>query len=174
MPTSPTTFLEFLISNPTAPVVLVSAIVAFLSWRTQKKLTRAKHSIDLQNNYLSSERILADIYRVAELSKELTSDEIERVACINFKFEMSKKDKQRLSSLRTVLNALERMAIGIRMDVYDGDLLFNSYATYVIETWIAFHPYIREKQRANSRYYQNVEWLAREWMSKRDRVNAKC
>lgn len=164
------TFVEFLLKNPTAPIILVSAGVAFASWRSQRQLTRAKHAIDLQNNYLSSERILVDIYKVAELSRQLNATEIERLSCVDVTT-ANKKDRRQLASLRTVLNALERMAIGIRRDVYDTELLYSSYATYVIETWTAFLPYIKAKQATNPRYYKNLDWLALEWQTKRDRFN---
>lgn len=159
--------IEFLDSIPTAPIIFVSAIVAFLSWRSQQRLTRAKHAIDLQNNYLSSQVILTDIYKVADLSREFSADDIERLSFVEVKT-ANKEDKERLESLRTVLNALERMAIGIRRDVYDEELLRSSYATYVIETWVAFLPYIRAKQVNNPRYYQNFDWLAVNWQAKRD------
>ena len=35
-----------------------------------------------------------------------------------------------VKSIREVLNSLERMAIGIRIEVYDENILFNSYGTY--------------------------------------------
>lgn len=163
-----TTITGFLLQNPTAPVIFVSVVVAMASWRSQRRLTRAKNSIDLQNSYLSSDRILPEMYHIAELSKELTADEIMRLACLDVSMEATDEDKERLSCLRTVLNALERMAIGIRRDVYDADLLYESYASFVLETWTAFSPYISEKRRTNDKYYENLCWLAVDWGAKRD------
>ncbi len=164
------TVVGFLLANPTAPVIFGSVVVAMASWRSQRRLTRAKNSIDLQNSYLSSERILPEMYQIAEMSKELGADDILRLATMNVALEASDDDKRRLACLRTVLNALERMAIGIRRDVYDADLLYESYASFVLDTWTAFSPYITEKRKGNNRYYENLCWLAVDWATKRDRA----
>lgn len=162
--------IDFLYKNPTLPVLLGAFAVACMSWQSQKRLTRAKHSIDLQNNYMSSERILTGMYRLAEMAKTMPSDEMARLSEIDASKCQDEKDRECLSDLRTVLNALERMSIGVRHDVYNEELLFKSYATFVVSTWISYFPYIQAKRASNGRYYENFAWLVLRW---RTRLDAK-
>jgi hypothetical protein len=165
--------LAFLKINPTVPIIALTALVALANWRSQQRLTRAKHAIDLQNNYVCSERVLKDMYRVADLSKKLSTEEVERLSKIDATTPATEGDRANLESIRNVLNCFERMAIGIQQDVYDEGLLFNSYATFVTDVWTSFRPYIRAKQVGNNRYYKAFDWLAVNWMTKKEAIRMK-
>lgn len=165
---------DFLVKHPTLPVIGVSAVVAFLSWLSQRRLTRAKHSIDLQNNYMSSMQMLKDLYQVGEWTRSMSSEEVARLAGINIATLICEEDRDKLACLRNALNCLERMSIGIQRKVYDEHLLFNSYASFVIEVWGTFGPYIRAKQVRNPHYYKNFQSLALEWVSKRDAITRRA
>jgi len=119
---------------------------------------------------MSSESILNSMYALAEFSKKESASEI-----INELVELkegetpSPEGKELVLNLRTVLNALERMAIGIKSDIYDERLLYSSYASFLISTCVNFLPYIRAKQIENSRYYVNIDWLYLRWKTKMDK-----
>ena len=162
--------IAFLQQLPTWPVILLGAVVAFLSWRSQKSLTQAKNSIDLQNNYLSSPGILPAFYAIADLTKKMERLELLHLATADTE-SFTEEQQTTLKTIRTVLNALERMAIGVGKSVYDEDLLFNSYATFVTETYDGLEPFISAKQDTNPRYYANFAALAVDWKAKRDKTS---
>lgn len=73
------------------------------------------------------------------------------------------EDKETLNSLRVVLNAFERMAIGVNNKVYDECLLFESYASFVIETHDNYQTYLQMKRDGKKSYYVNFCLMAEKW-----------
>lgn len=155
--------IDYIKKNPTLPAVLLSAALAFWSWVTQRRLTRAKNSIDLQNNYMAAQH--EHLVAVADMSSRLVTEEAEALARLE---NPGEEERAQLGSIRDALNCLERMAIGIKRDVYEESLLYDSYATYVIKTWIAFRPFVKIKQINAPYYYRNLEWMYTRWRSMRD------
>ncbi|WP_122499869.1 DUF4760 domain-containing protein [Pseudomonas viridiflava] len=69
-----------LLYMPTAPIILLSAIIAFRAFTTQKHLAIAKNTIDFQTAYSASEKVIAAENIIRTRVKKLTSGEIADLA----------------------------------------------------------------------------------------------
>ncbi len=153
--------LAFLVHNPTVPVIAISAVIAYKSLRSQRHLARAKHAIDFQSDYHASKEAQHHNRIVRESTRTLTWDETAALAAPgHFNDEV-------VISIREVLNAWEKVAIAIQSDVYDEDILYNAYGSYVVGTWMDLRAYTQVKQAANPRLYVRLDWLAIRWMCRR-------
>lgn len=147
----------FIKKNPTAPIMVIATLIAYNGLRTQRKLARVKNAIDFQNNYLSSEISKKNIIKTVHMAHNSPSESLRADTL---------KDED-LLSIREVLNSFERMAIGIEINAYDPSVLFRSYATTVTTVWVAFRPYIRDRQKSTPHIYCNFDKLAIDWMMRR-------
>lgn len=156
------TFWDFLYTNGSVPFICVTAAIAFASWRSQQRLARAKNSIDLQNNFLASQRIHADMVAVAGFANTKDAAWRKELATVTAG-QVSKEQKIALDSLRSVLNAFERVAIGVNNKVYDERLLFESYASFVIDTHLVYSDYLEIKRDGHKSYYVSFCLMAKKW-----------
>ncbi|WP_397453904.1 DUF4760 domain-containing protein [Pseudomonas sp. NA-150] len=67
-----------------------------------------------------------------------------------------------------MLNSWERVAVAVKHDVYDEEMLFNTYASFLITIWNVLSPYIKEKQKKNPKWFIEVQWLAIRWKIRKD------
>lgn len=153
---------KYLGNHPTLPILIVSALLAFFSLRIQRKLARAKNSIDLQNNYLASERMHALMVNVAAVAKHKDAKWLAELAEIDTLDGQPEDKVKAIKDIRIVLNAFERVSIGVDSKVYDEKLLFRSYRGFVIDTHTKLYPYIKEKQE-DGRYYNHFCQMAERW-----------
>lgn len=154
---------DYLLKNPTLPVVTITAIVAFFSFMSQRHLARSKNSIEFEENYHSENtEQIATTARIA--LHKLNSNELAELAKQeNFTTENAK-------AIRELLNIWERVSIAVQYKIYDEDVLFNAYAAGLIWVWEHSQPYISEKRKINPRLYINVDWLAIRWLIKRNNL----
>ena len=156
----------FLQKNPTLILLSISAFVALLSFRSQRHLTRSKNTIDFQNDFHSSDLLkrAAKIYR-KKVSRMMTGD----LVCLA----LTDAPKAQAFAVREILNTWERVAVAVRYDIYDEELLYKLYATFLIKSWTELSPYIKEKQKANPRVFVQLEWLALRWKIRRNSFVSK-
>ena len=154
--------IAFLKANPTVPILIITGIIGFASWHTQRKLARAKNSIDLQNNFIASERIHNKMVYVASL-KNRDQKWIAKLATIKSLDDATQDQCEAINSIRTVLNAFERISVGIESKVYDEKLIYRSYRGFVVDTYLNLEPYIAAKKEG--RYYNHYCDLAEYWMA---------
>ena len=65
-----------------------------------------------------------------------------------------------LNAVLAVLNGLEHLAVGVRMGVYNRDVIVRSGGTVVIAMWRRFQPYITEQRRgATAAASQRRAWI---------------
>lgn len=156
--------IDFFIKNPTFPVVFVTAVVAYFSFRSQRHLARSKNSIEFEENYHSeaTEKIARDARETLHTSSENALINLAQQENFNMPEAMA---------IRELLNIWERASIAVQYKVYDEDVLFNAYAAGLIWIWIRSKPYINEKRKSNPRLYINVDWLAIRWQIRRNNVS---
>ncbi len=152
---------NFLQKSPTFILLSISAFVALLSFRSQRHLSRSKNTIDFQNDFHSSDLLkrAAKIYR-KKISRMTTGD----LVCLA----MNDAPKAEAFAVREILNTWERVAVAVRYDVYDEELLYKLYATFLIKSWTELSPYVKEKQKNNPRVFVQLEWLALRWKIRRN------
>lgn len=138
-------------------------IVGVLTLSANRKLARAKNSIDLQNNFLASERIHKRMVYVATIHKSKDAAWIGSLGELKRAGDVTIDQSEAIESLRVVLNAFERVAIGVANDIYDECLLYESYATFVIQTFDVYGDYLSTKSDEGRRYYENFSIMAKRW-----------
>lgn len=154
------TLISWFGRNPTFPIVLISALIAFQAFRTTRHLSRSKNAIDFESAYHQSVKLAAAMAKLLEWAKHADAKDTAALAAA---------DKQEMvGHIRELLNTWERAAIAIKQNVYDDGLLYNAYGTSVIWIWKQTVPYMRRRQADNPRLYVNFDWLAIMWQIRRD------
>lgn len=153
--------LLYISKNPTLVFLSVTACMAYLSWVTQRHLTRAKHTMDFQGSFSDSEHILKATAFYKSKFHFMTEQQL---------IELAKNDEpcEELDSLKYLLNTWERVGIAVRHDVYDDEMLYETYGTFLLKLCVNLHPYIKERQKGNVRTYANLKWLHLNWQIRRD------
>lgn len=142
-------------------VVLFSAIVAYRAFLSQKRISIAKNTLDFMNCVMALDRTVFHIERTIYVAQNFNSDDLREMAQPSFNDEDGF-----LKSIRLVLNCLEGMANGIRHGVYDDNLLYSSYGSFVMLTYSNFHPYIEAVKCRNESYYSSLALINARWMAK--------
>lgn len=161
-------FWDFLGRNASLVPLTGALLVGVLTLYTNRKLARAKNSIDLQNNFLASERIHNKMVYVATIHKSKDKAWIDSLGELKKAGDVTIDQAEAIESLRVVLNAFERMAIGVANDIYDECLLYDSYATFVIQTFDVYGSYLFSKTEEGRCYYENFSTMASRWKRWRD------
>lgn len=151
----------FIKRNPTLVFLSATSYIALLSFRSQRHLARAKNTIDFQTLFHGSEDMKKATKVYVKKIALMTTDEL---------IEMARTDRPAKTNkaVREILNSWERVAVAVRYDVYDEELLYKIYATFLLKSWTTLSPYIKEKQRANPRVYVQLQWLALRWRVRRE------
>lgn len=155
-------FVDWLLRNPTAPLVLISSVIAYIAFLTTRHLARSKHAIDFETAYHDSPDIRIALGKLSAWSKTASRSDMAQLAQL--------PSHEMTGHVRELLNTWERVAIAIRRGVYDDLLLYNAYASTLIGIWQLTLPFIRARQLANPRLYVNLDWLAIAWMIRRDSI----
>lgn len=152
--------LHYISVNPTLVFLSVTACMAYLSWVTQRHLTRAKHTMDFQGDFSDSEHILKATAIYKTKINLMTKQEL---------IDLAKNDlpSEELDSLKYLLNTWERVGIAVRYDVYDDEMLYETYGTFLLKLCVYLHPYIKQRQSGNVRTYANLMWLYLSWKVRR-------
>lgn len=152
----------FLKKNPTLVFLTISAGIAFISYKNQRHLTCAKNTIDFQTAFHDSKRLNKATTVFADRISAMTTVEIAALAHVK------SRDEEPNRSVRELLNSWERVAVAVKNDVYDEEMLFNTYASFLLTIWSTLSPYIKEKQKINPKWYVEVQWLAIRWKIRKD------
>lgn len=156
----------FLKINPTLGFLSVTALMAYKSYFSQRHLTVAKNTIDFQTSFHSSEDVKKAMEYFLKVISKLDTAGIEALALKERSLEEGPK------SVRELLNSWERVAVAVRNKVYDEEMLYNTYASFLVTVWIILSPYVRKKRVANPEYFVEVQWLAMRWkMRKNDKLS---
>ena len=178
------TFLNFDIQNTknqfktTALVTVLAAIAAVFGWiftsRVQIINTTRSHSVQVLMNSRNSTAYINKVDEATiirrELIKELNLSKGEKVQLSAERFE--KLEHAQKSAVTYLLNFLEFVAIGIRHNNLDEDLIKGSFKSILKSNYILFQPvieYLREKD--SSKIYNQLETLHKRWD---DENYAKC
>lgn len=153
--------IEFLLKNPTIPIIGVGTIIAFFSLRSQRHLTQAKHTLDFDKDF--KEKRWVNLLNAAAIFRSLSHEAL---------YELGKSGKMvpdetdPFTAIADALNTWEGVAIGFRNKVYSEKLLFEAYGTTVVKLYLGTTPFIRARQVANPRLFYNFERLGLRWAAK--------
>lgn len=79
---------------------------------------------------------------------------------------LSKDDTDPFTVVVNALNVWESVAIALKHDVYDEDLLFDAYATSVVWLYKNALPFVKARQKHSPKLFQNFVRLGIRWMAK--------
>lgn len=177
-------FLNFNIKNTdtqfktTALVTVLAAIAAVFGWiftsRVQIINTTRSHSVQVLMNSRNSTVYMAKVDEATKirrkLVKELNLPKGEKVQLSAVKFNELNDDEK--SAITYMLNFLEFVAIGIRHNNLDEDLIKGSFKSILKSNYILFQPVIEHLRELDSpKTYNQLEMLHKRW----DEDNhAKC
>ncbi|MEA9807881.1 DUF4760 domain-containing protein [Xanthomonas campestris] len=146
---------------PTVPVILVGVYIAYRSLRSQRHLTRAKHTLDFDKEF--KEKHKSTLIDARDVFARYTD---EALAEVGDKGCLSKDDADPFTVVVNALNVWESVAIALKHDVYDEDLLFDAYATSVVWLYKNALPFVKARQKYNPKLFQNFVRLGVRWMAK--------
>lgn len=159
---TPIQIFYFLKRNPTLAFVSITPLVAYFSWQTQRHLTRAKYTMDFQVSFSDSENMKKAAKVFKKVIRNMTSQELVRLAETG---SPSKVHRQVVD----ILNAWERVAVALKHDVYDEEMLYDVYGSFLLSTCETLSPYINRKQLGNPLVFVNLQRLVICWKARRSK-----
>lgn len=153
--------------NPTLIFLSVTSVLAFLSWRTQRHLTKAKHTMDFQVSFSDSETMKKAAKTFHTRLCKMTSEEIVSLAAM-------RHPAKHHAHVVQILNAWERVAVALKHDVYDEEMLYDIYGTFLLKLCSTLSPFINYRQEENPKVFVNLKWLAMKWQVRRCASNDKA
>lgn len=159
-------FYKIISKHPTFLVVLISAVIAFFSYSSQRFLAKAKNTIDFQVNFHNSSAISKHVFFIRDCMSVFTADDLKKIALddySNFDKSNLKKAKKLGKSATELLNTLERLAVAVKHDVYDDQMLYNNYKSFFLKIYDFLSPWVIENQKQNPRWYCEFSNLMHQW-----------
>lgn len=156
----------FLKRNPTLIFLSVTSVLAYLSWRSQRHLTRAKHTMDFQVSFSDSETMKKAAKTFHTRLCTMTTEELVALA-------VQRKPVKEHDRVVQILNAWERVGVALKHDVYDEEMLYDIYGTFLLKLCSTLSPFINQRQAENPKVFVNLKWLALRWQIRRCAANDK-
>jgi len=82
---------------------------------------------------------------------------------------ITKSPKKEYERVIEILNAWERVAVALKHDVYDEEMLYDIYGTFLLLLCSTVSPFIKQRQSSNHRVYANLSWLYLRWRIRRQK-----
>lgn len=170
------TFLNFDIENnpnqfkTTALVTVLAALAAVFGWiftsRVQIINTIRSHSVQVLMNSRNSTAYIGKVDEATKIRRNLIN-ELAISKSVNVQLSASKfkelNDEQK-SAVTYLLNFLEFVAIGIRHNNLDEDLIKGSFKSILKSNYILFQPVIEYLREIDSpKIYNQLETLHKRW-----------
>lgn len=159
-------FYKIISKHPTFLIVLISVIIAYFSYNSQRFLAKAKNTIDFQVNFHNSTETTKHVFFIKDCMSVFTAVDLEKIALGDFESfgKGERKKAKRLDRSATeLLNTLERLAVAVKHDVYDDQMLYNNYKSFFLKINEFLSPWIKENQRQNPRWYCEFSRLMHRW-----------
>ncbi|MEM1403344.1 MAG: DUF4760 domain-containing protein [Pseudomonadota bacterium] len=148
--------LELIKDFQTALALLLSTSIAWKALKNNQKIARQKNTIDAQKELLGEE-FLEDIRILMEALDNERGYTIEEWAHGHNYYKPTSK------SIRDILNAWERLALGIEAGVYDQRMLFKTYKTTLYGIEELTRQYRKERQKTMPSAYTQFDDLVATW-----------
>lgn len=164
------TFLNFDIQNKdnqfktTALVTALAAIAAVFGWiftsRVQIINTIRSHSVQVLMNSRNSTVYMAKVDEATKIRRKLQDRGLTSLSAEEFR----KLEHEEKSAVSYLLNFLEFVAIGIRHNNLDEDLIRGSFKTILKSNYVLFSPVIGYLRTVDGeKIYDQLELLHKRW-----------
>lgn len=152
------TFIEWMLQNPTVPVVIVGTAIAYFSLRSQQHLTRAKHTLDFDKEFKDKHKLTLIEARQVLVTKSWTE-----LRHLGIHGRLSVEPGDNFTAIVNAINIWEGVAIGLKNKVYGETQLFEAYGSTIVWLYTSTIPFVRARQEENSRLFSNFTWLGIRW-----------
>ena len=146
---------------------ILAATFAYFSIKMNRKSSREKNSVDFEHHYKNSDKVKESWLILMKLTQNRLDIPLVTFAAKNA---YSKVETQ---AIVTILNEWERAANGIHHKVYDGDYLYKTYGTTVLDLYSFTFEFIKERQKSKPRSYPNFCRLYLAWKIRRSQEENK-
>lgn len=149
---------EFLVKLAAiAPITIpLAALVALYGIKVQRREKRIEKSLsfseELSKNIIFNQSL--------DLLKEVLDNRLDVPLT---KYAIERLQTEEAKAIRVVLNELERMATGVRYNIYNEQFLFSSLSTLVLSIHLQLKPYINEVKKRNPALYENLDYVCLNW-----------
>ena len=151
----------------TLGAAVLAALFAYVSIKMNRKSAREKNSVDFEHNYKNSDKV-RDAWLVL---MKITQNRLKQPIVEFAKKEMYATTETQ--AIVTILNEWERAANGIHHRVYDGNYLYKTYGTTVLDLYAYTYEFIKERQKSKPRSYANFCRLYLAWKVRRCKEERK-
>lgn len=159
---------------------LIAFIVAYLAWRTARRsLSTAKDAIVKQ----SEDAVKANLHRRAVVTMQemrlfrhqagehwraLNEHVRQQNILLPVALRSQTPDPMVTRYTRAILEDVERIALGARMEAFDLRIVYQLARSYIIEVHTEFQPYIEalrtgRGRKAQASAYEHFDWLVQEF-----------
>ena len=146
--------------------VLIAFATIYLTGKHQRQLSRREKTSEFLNDFATNGRYHTDAVCISHYFQQ--QQKRLPISLLYQELTNGKAPKEVTLAIRDNLNLWERLAIGCRQGVYDGEVLYDNYATHFISFYKKLKPYIDSKRQQFPRIYLNAEWLAISWIYRRE------
>ncbi len=128
--------------------LVVTAVSTTALQRRQRRQATVEAWIAWSDNNADGRRCLSNYLGVNKITTEQARGLADESDLISKTGEvLSAEDRRQvIESLATILNGLERIAVGARLRVYDPEILRRLGATIIVRTYVRFEPYIEYRR----------------------------
>ena len=137
-------------------IIPASIFVVFMTLRGQRRIAKRRATLDIMLKEQGDPSLLAQRKKFTVLRNSKT---IKKYALPEH------ADSAKATTIRSILNFNELIAIGISKETVDADIYKRFCRTDYVDDWIGCKPFVMElrRQGENSTYYCEFESLAKEW-----------
>lgn len=153
--------LAYFEQNPTVPIGILAAAIAYLSYLSTRKHWRYRNTIDKFAIYRTDD----DRRRFGLLNAVLENPaEYPMIDLASFK----SPSPQHSQAVKDTLNEWEEIALGAKYGIYDEVVLYEYYGSIALVHWTAMLPFIRARQQVNPKSWREFDTMALRWLVRRD------
>ena len=144
-----------------APITIpLAALVALYGIKVQKQEKRLEKSLSFSQG-LSENKLFHDSLKTLTV---LLDNRLDKPLS---EYAIKDMSTDEANAIITVLNELERMAAGVRHNIYDEKFLYSSLSSMVLNIHDYLRSYIVEVKKRNQSAYINLEYLCLQWKIKK-------
>ena len=163
-------FFEPLISSPSFAVYFSTAMISGFAWLTivaAKNRERKRNTFQMLGES-TKDPLLQQAFQVVKELHEHEEEEVKQFA------NRKRHEEDKAVAIRYMLNHFEYVCIGMKMGVYDEDVLFTSQKTIILGCHSRCEQYIKElrAQTEVPTIYIEIEALAKRWQDKKLKITS--
>lgn len=152
--------VDWILTNPTVPVVITGTAIAYFSLRSQQHLTRAKHTLDFDKEFKDKHK--STLIDAKQALDNKSWAELRRLGAHG---KISQNLGDDFTAIVNAINIWEGVAIGLKNKVYVEEQFIEAYGSTIVWLYKNTIPFVRARQEENERLFAHFTWLGIRWSS---------